>query len=81
MTIAKDKGYRVVEERFTRDELYLADEVFLSGTAAEITPIREVDDRTIGSGLKGSITADVQETFFDIVRGKINQYQDWLTRI
>lgn len=81
MTIAREKGYRVVEERFTRDELYLADEVFLSGTAAEITPIREVDDRAIGSGSKGPITADIQETFFDIVRGKVDQYKDWLTPI
>jgi branched-chain amino acid aminotransferase len=71
----------VVEERFTRDELYLADEVFLSGTAAEITPIREVDDRQIGIGTKGPITADIQETFFDIVRGKVDQYGDWLTPI
>ena len=81
MTIARDKGYRVIEERFTRDELYLADEVFLSGTAAEITPIREIDDRAIGSGSKGPITADIQEAFFDIVRGKVDQYREWLAPI
>jgi len=79
ITIAKDKGYPLVKERFTRDELYLADEVVLSGTAAEITPVREVDDRVIGSGSPGPITTDIQKTFFDIVKGKIGKYKDWLT--
>ncbi|MBW1679464.1 MAG: branched-chain amino acid transaminase [Deltaproteobacteria bacterium] len=78
IAIAKDKGYPLVEERFTRDELYLADEVVLSGTAAEITPVREVDDRLIGSGSPGPITTDIQKTFFDIVKGKIDKYKDWL---
>jgi len=79
ITIAKDKGYPVIEERFTRDELYLADEVFFSGTAAEITPVREVDDRQIGSGHPGPITKDIQATFFDTVKGKVDKYKGWLT--
>jgi len=79
MAIAKEKGYPLVEERFTRDELYLADEVFLSGTAAEVTPIREVDDRLIGPGAPGPITGDIQRTFFDVVRGKLDRYNKWLT--
>ena len=76
--IAKDKNYTVVEERFTRDELYISDEVFLTGTAAEVTPIREVDFRTIGTGEPGKVTRDIQSTFFDIVRGKNEQYSSWL---
>ena len=76
--IAKDKNYAVVEERFTRDELYIADEVFLTGTAAEVTPIREVDYRKIGSGKPGKVTKDIQAAFFDIVRGKNEQYSAWL---
>lgn len=79
--IAKDKGYTVVEERFTRDELYISDEVFLTGTAAEITPIREVDFRIIGSGNPGEVTRDIQSTFFEIVRGKSEQYSEWLEYI
>jgi len=70
-----------LEERFTRDELYLADEVFLCGTAAEITPIREVDNRIIGDGVPGPVTLDIQSTFFDIVRGKVSRYEGWLARI
>ena len=79
--IASEQGINVVEQRFTRDELYTADEVFLTGTAAEITPIREVDNRTIGNGLPGEITRRLQSTFFDIIRGKEERYQDWLTFI
>src|ERR1051326_7002456 len=60
ITLARDKGYEVVEERFTRDELYIADEAFFTGTAAELTPIREVDDRLIGAGRRGPITEDLQ---------------------
>ena len=81
ITIAKDKGYPIIEERFTRDELYLADEAFFSGTAAEITPVREVDDRQIGPGHPGPITKDIQATFFDAVKGKIKTYKDWLAYI
>jgi branched-chain amino acid aminotransferase len=81
ITIAKDKGYPLIEERFTRDELYLADEAFFSGTAAEITPVREVDERQIGPGHPGPVTKDIQATFFDAVKGKIKPYQRWLAYI
>jgi len=81
ITIAKDKKYPIIEERFTRDELYLADEAFFSGTAAEITPIREVDDRQIGPGHPGPVTKDIQATFFDTVKGKIDKYKGWLARL
>ena len=79
--IANDKKYKVVEERFTRDELYIAEEVFLTGTAAEVTPIREVDSRVIGSGKPGKVTKDLQGTFFDTVRGKNRKYSAWLEYI
>lgn len=79
--IARDEGLEVVEERFTRDELYISDEAFFTGTAAEITPIREVDDRVIGSGRPGPITKRLQSIFFDVVSGKNNRYSNWLTYI
>jgi len=79
ITIAQDKGIRVVEQRFTRDELYTADEAFFTGTAAEITPIREVDDRTIGEGTRGPTTKSIQGAFFDTVQGKEEKYKDWLS--
>jgi branched-chain amino acid aminotransferase len=79
MRIAKDKKIDVVEERFTRDELYISDEAFLTGTAAEVTPIREIDNRSIGNGTPGRITKTIQETFFDIVKGKNKNYSDLLT--
>jgi len=78
-TIARDKGYAVGEERFTRDELYTADEAFFTGTAAELTPIREVDNRKVGERCPGPATQDLQKTFFDIIKGKNNQYARWLT--
>jgi branched-chain amino acid aminotransferase len=78
LKIAADKGIEVREERFTRDELYTSDEAFFTGTAAEITPIREVDDRAIGKGGRGPVTAEIQTTFFDIVKGKNRDYEDWL---
>jgi branched-chain amino acid aminotransferase len=78
VTLAQDKGYRVVEERFTRDELYTADEAFFTGTAAELTPIREVDDRQIGAGSRGPVTADIQQAFFDVIKGKNEKYRTWL---
>jgi branched-chain amino acid aminotransferase len=81
LTVARDKGYEVVEERFTRDELYTADEAFFTGTAAELTPIREVDDRQIGAGRRGPITEDVQKTFFDIIKGKKSKYEKWLAYV
>lgn len=81
MTIAKDKGFEVKEERFTRDELYIADEAFFTGTAAEITPIREADRRIIGQGKPGPVTKTIQETFFNIVKGKEKKYEAWLTYV
>jgi branched-chain amino acid aminotransferase len=78
MEIALDERLQVVTERFTRDELYIADEAFLTGTAAEITPIREVDGRTIGDGVPGPVTRRLQERFFDVVRGKDEKFINWL---
>lgn len=77
--IARDRGYVVIEERFTRDELYIADEVFLTGTAAEVTPIREIDDRPIGNGVPGEVTREIQEIYFKAVRGELPQYRHWIT--
>ena len=81
IALARDKGYELVEERFTRDELYIADEAFFTGTAAELTPIREVDDRQIGSGRRGPVTEDLQTTFFDIIKGKNSRYEKWLAYV
>lgn len=78
ITVAKDLGIEVKEERFTRDELYISDEAFFTGTAAEITPIREVDGRVIGAGSRGPITERIQNIFFDIVKGKNPKYLHWL---
>jgi branched-chain amino acid aminotransferase len=79
--IARDKGIDVVEQPLTRDELYSADEAFLTGTAAEVTPIREVDDRVIGAGSRGPITRTLQTAFFDVVRGRNRKYETWLTYV
>jgi branched-chain amino acid aminotransferase len=79
--IARNEGIEVVEERFTRDELYIAEEAFLTGTAAEVTPIREVDGRTIGAGKPGNITRRLQSLFFDVVKGKNKDYASWLTYV
>jgi branched-chain amino acid aminotransferase len=76
--IAKEEGLNFEAERFTRDELYIAEEAFFTGTAAEITPIREVDKRTIGQGKPGPITKKLQSRFFDIVQGRDPKYIDWL---
>jgi len=81
MTLARDKDYDLVEERFTRDELYIADEAFFTGTAAELTPIREVDDRQIGGGRRGPVTEDLQTTFFDVIKGKNSRYEKWLAYV
>jgi len=75
--IAKDNGYTVLERKFTRDQLYTAEEAFLCGTAAEVTPVREVDKRKIGTG-KFPITKLLQQSFFDIVHGKNSDYKNWL---
>jgi branched-chain amino acid aminotransferase len=76
ITIARDLGYEVVEEQLLRHDLYLADEAFLTGTAAEVVPIRSVDDRVIGN--RGPMTRKLQETYFAAVRGEVEQYKDWL---
>jgi len=81
MTLAEDLGYKLVEKRITRDEVYIADEAFFSGTAAEVTPIRELDNRPIGSGTRGPITKELQTLYFDIVHGKVDKYKNWLTLV
>lgn len=79
--IANDEGIQVVERRITRDELYICDELFFTGTAAEVTPIREYDDRPVGMGSRGPITEKLQSIFFDAVAGKIEKYRHWLTPV
>ena len=79
IAIARDKGIEVVEQTFTRDEFYTADEAFMTGTAAELTPIRELDDRKVGDGTRGPVTKTLQTTFFDAVHGRERKYEGWLT--
>ena len=79
--IANDLNIEVREKRITRDEMYCADEAFFTGTAAEVTPIRELDDRQIGNGGRGPITEKIQKVFFDIVKGKNDKYRSWLTYV
>jgi len=79
--IAQDLGIPVVAKRITRDEVYVADEAFFTGTAAEVTPIRELDNRAIGDGRRGPITEKLQKTFFDCVTGKSDRYREWLTPV
>ena len=79
--ICKDLGLEVVQKRITRDECYIADEMFFTGTAAEVTPIREVDRLEIGCGSRGPITEKIQNAFFDIVNGRNPQYAHWLTKV
>ena len=81
MTIARDLGYEVIEKRITRDEIYVADEAFFTGSAAEVTPIRELDNRQIGTGSRGVITEQLQTAYFDAVHGRSNTYAEWLTYI
>ena len=81
VSLAEDLGLTISEKRITRDEVYISDEAFFSGTAAEITPIREVDNRTIGSGSRGPVTEKIQSLFFDAVQGKADQYKPWLTYV
>ena len=78
---AADLGIKVVERRITRDEFYLADEIFMTGTAAEVTPIREYDDRIIGNGTRGELTEKLQTLYFDVVHGRNEKYMDWLSFI
>ncbi|MGB9668523.1 MAG: branched-chain amino acid transaminase [Thermosulfidibacteraceae bacterium] len=76
--LIKDLSLEFKEERITRDEVYIADEIFLTGTAAEITPVREVDRRVIGDGMPGPITKKLQDLYFKVVRGEIDKYEHWL---
>ncbi|AMT96746.1 MULTISPECIES: branched-chain amino acid transaminase [Psychrobacter] len=81
LQFAADLDIKVVERRITRDEFYLADEIFMTGTAAEVTPIREYDDRTIGNGGRGELTEKLQTLYFDAVHGRNEKYMDWLSFI
>ena len=81
ITLAREMGYEVSARRITRDDLYIADEAFFTGTAAEVTPIREVDGRTIGEGKRGPITARLQKKFFECVNAKAPEHRDWLSPV
>jgi branched-chain amino acid aminotransferase len=81
MHICKDLGIEVVQKRITRDEIYIADECFFTGTAAEVTPIRELDRVEIGIGRRGPVTEKIQNAFFDIVNGRNPKYAHWLTKV
>ncbi len=81
MQMAKELGIEVVEKRITRDEVYIADEAFFTGTAAEVTPIRELDNRSIGIGSRGPITEKLQTLYFDIVHGRSLEHLNWLTKV
>jgi len=81
MKIAHEQGYEVIEKRITRDEIYCADEAFFTGSAAEVTPIRELDNRVIGSGSRGPITQQLQSLYFDAVHGRGDAHTDWLTYV
>ena len=80
-TLAAEAGIPVKEKRITRDEVYIADEAFFTGTAAEVTPIREVDGRMIGSGTRGPVTTQLQKTYFDLVHGRHPEHREWLTLV
>lgn len=81
LTLLRERGAECREERFTRDEIYIADEAFITGTAAEVTPIRELDGRRIGSGKPGPVTRELQERYERITRGADPRFENWLTRI
>ena len=81
MQLAKEQGIEVVEKKITRDEVYIADEAFFTGTAAEVTPIRELDNRPIGIGSRGPITEKLQSLYFDIVHGRSPEHMDWLATV
>ena len=81
VTLAEEFGYEVREKRITRDEVYVADEAFFTGTAAEVTPIRELDGRQIGNGVRGPITEKLQKKYFDLVHGRVAEHMDWLTQV
>lgn len=79
--LASDLGYKVEAKRITRDDLYIADEVFFTGTAAEVTPVREVDGRVVGAGKRGPLTEKLQAMFFDVVNGRSAKYRHWLHKV
>jgi branched-chain amino acid aminotransferase len=79
--LAKDRGIEVVEKRITRDEVVIADEAFFTGTAAEVTPIRELDNRPIGAGSRGPMTELLQNDYFDLVHGRSDRYADWVSQV
>ena len=81
MQLAADEGLEVVVRRITRDEVYIADEAFFTGSAAEVTPIRELDNRAIGSGSRGPITERLQSLYFDLVQGRHPRYREWLSHV
>ena len=81
ITLARELGYTVVSKRLTRDDIYIADEAFFTGTAAEVTPIRELDNRQIGEGSRGPVTTKLQSLFFDVVNGKVPAHADWLAKV
>ncbi|MRR50245.1 MAG: branched-chain amino acid transaminase [Rhodocyclaceae bacterium] len=81
ITLARELGYTVVSKRLTRDDIYIADEAFFTGTAAEVTPIRELDNRQIGEGKRGPVTTKLQSLFFDVVNGKVPAHADWLSAV
>jgi branched-chain amino acid aminotransferase len=81
IAISRDLGYEVTEENLVRTDLYNADECFFTGTAAEITPIREVDDRAVGEGHRGPITKELQGAFFAATKGETDRYASWLTYV
>ena len=81
ISLAREMGLEVVSKRLTRDDIYIADECFFTGTAAEVTPVRELDNRTIGAGTRGPITEELQKRYFDVVYGRNDKYEHWLTRV
>ncbi|MDC1270266.1 branched-chain amino acid transaminase [Porticoccus sp.] len=81
INLAEKAGYKIVEKRITRDEVYVADEAFFTGTAAEVLPISELDGRSLGAGHRGPLTELMQTQYFDLVRGKIPEYSDWLAPV
>ncbi len=81
IALAAELGYQVVSKRLTRDDIYIADEAFFTGTAAEVTPIRELDNRVIGEGHRGPVTTRLQSLFFDVVNGKVPAHADWLAPV
>ena len=81
MQMAEEIGLKVVEKRITRDEVYIADEAFFTGTAAEVTPIREIDNRAIGNGGRGPITEKLQTMYFDAVHGRLDNHREWLDTV